>query len=156
MNAYFRSILLTVAISHFLLLLTGELGGEHTKQFLRYLYGLILLLTIFAPLHTGIQGISTIVDTIHSIFTTEESFDTDPVDAVTDSTYRYVADSWITYIAENYAMNPEDIRITIYTDEDDAMEHVEIGLRNCYYAHRQTIAENLQEMTELPITVQGW
>lgn len=156
MNTYFRSILLTVAISHLLLILTEELGGEHSKRFLRYLYGLILLLTLFAPLHTCKQDIVDMVDTIRSIFSTEGYFDTELTDAVTDSTYHYVAERWIAYIAENYTLDEEDIRITIYTEEDDSIQQVEIGLKNCYYAYRQTIAEELQEMTELPITVKGW
>lgn len=156
MNTYFRSILLTVAISHLLLILIGELGGEHSKRFLRYLYGLILLLTLFMPLHTCKQDISEMMDDMRSLFTTKESSNTSLTDAVTGSTYRYVAESWITYIAENYAMDKADIRITIYTDEDDRITQVEIGLRNCYYAHRQAMAKELQEMTEFPITVTGW
>lgn len=155
MNTYFRSIVLTMALGHILLLLTGELGGEHSKRFLRYLYGLILLLTIFAPLRTCVEDITKMVDDLHTIFATEAAGIQSQNDATTESTYTYAAKRIAVYVSEQYAIPQSDIYVTIYTDENDNVQQVEIGVRNCDYALRQTIARELQEKAEIPITVNG-
>lgn len=156
MNIYFRSIVLTVAISHLFLLLTGELGGEHSRRFLRYLYGLILLLTLFAPLRNCILHFTELADTLHALMAAEEAVKQDPEEAVADSTYRYAAERIAAYLTEAYKIPTEDIRITIRTDDVHAIEQIEIALRNCYYARRQSIAEKVQEGTDIPILVKGW
>lgn len=156
MNTYFRSIVLTVAIGHLLLMLIGELGGEHSKRTLHYLYGVILLLTLFAPIRTFVKDISEMVDDIRTIFTMEGSFEQSQNEAVTDSVHTYVAARFVDYISEQYEIPKEDICITIHTDEEDGIQQIEIGLRNCYYALRRTIAEELQGKADIPITVKGW
>lgn len=155
MNTYFRSIVLTMALGHIFLLLTGELGGEHAKRFLRYLYGLILLLTIFAPLRTCVQDISEMVDDLRTMLTTEGTEIQNQNAATATSTYTYVAKRIAAYVTEQYAIPQENICVTIYTDENGAMQQVEIGVRNCYDALQQTIAEELQGKTEIPIIVNG-
>lgn len=156
MNTYFRSIVLTVAVSHLLLLLTGELGGEHSRRFLRYLYGMILLLTLFAPLRSCITHFAELTDMLHGLIEAEESIEQDPEEVVASSTYRYAAERMAAYLTEEYNIPAEDIRITIKTDAVHAIEQIEIALRNCYYARRQSIAEAVQEGTDIPILVKGW
>lgn len=155
MNTYFRSIVLTMALGHILLLLIGELGGEHSKRFLRYLYGLILLLTIFAPLRTCVEDISQMVDDLRTIFATEGTDIQSQNDATTESTYTYAAKRIAVYVSEQYGIPQTDICVIIHTDENDGVQQVEIGVRNCSYAMWQTIAQELQEKTEIPITVNG-
>lgn len=156
MNTYFRSIVITVAISHLLLLLTGELGGEHSRRVLRYLYGLILLLTLVAPIYTCVQNVSELIDHVCSLLSSEEALVLEPEKAAIDSTYQYVAERIASTIAETYEIDREDIRITIQTTDDNTIQQIEIGIHNCYYALRQDIEEALQKTTDIPLIVKGW
>ncbi len=156
MNTYLRSILLTVAGCHLLLLITAELGGEHTRKILRFLCGIILLLTIFAPLQGFTESLHQALERISSVSTEENISAEDPTTAISESTYAYIAESWMTYLTEEYGIAREDIRVIFHTDAENILTHAEIALQNCYYTFRQTIESDMNTRTDIPITVKGW
>ena len=76
--------------------------------------------------------------------------------AVSQSTYAYIAEQWISYLADEYTIPREEIRIVFQTDDNHVLTHAEIALKNCYYAQRQAIEADIRSQTELPLTVKGW
>lgn len=157
MNAYFRSILVTTAGCHLVLLAVKELGGESSEKVLRFLCGILLLLTMFAPLQSLTETIYNFVASLETISETETSPTTeDPQTFAAQSAYAYIADSWMKYLSDCYTIPREDIRLTFHTDSENTLVQAEVALRNCYYARRQTIEEDLQKQTDIPITVKGW
>lgn len=156
MNTYLRSVLLTVAGCHLLLLITTELGGEHTRRILRFLCGIILLLTIFAPLQGFTESLQQALERIYPVSSEENISAEDHTAAISESAYAYIADSWMTYLTEKYDIFREDIRVIFHTDAENILTHAEIALQNCYYALRQTIETDMNTQTDIPITVKGW
>ena len=157
MNTYFRSILLTVAGCHLLLLVTAELGGEQLKKHLRFLCGIVLLITIFSPLQGFLETLHQSLDTRQMSSADENTLPADtPASAAVESTCSYIAEQWMVYLTEQYDISRETIRVILYTDDAETLTHGEIHLQNCYYALRETIEKDMNTQTDIPISVKGW
>lgn len=156
MNEYVQSILLAVAGCHLLLFVITELGGTNSRKILRFLCGIILLLTIFSPLQNCTEALQEALHTFQPPPPTELLPEEEQVSAVSQSTYAYIAEQWISYLADEYTIPREEIRIVFHTDDNHVLTYAEIALKNCYYAQRQAIEADIRSQTELPLTVKGW
>jgi len=155
MNGYVQSILLTVAGCHLLLLVITELGGTGSRKILRFLCGIVLLLTIFSPLQNCAETLQEALGSLKN-FQSDTLTEEEQISAVSQSTYAYIAEQWIAYLADKYAIPREEIRIVFHTDSNHLLTHAEIALKNCYYAQRQAIETDMNSQTDLPLTVKGW
>ena len=155
MNGYVQSILLTVAGCHLLLLVITELGGNSSRKILRFLCGIVLLLTIFSPLQNCAETLQEALGSLKN-FPSDTLTEEEQISAVSQSTYAYIAEQWIAYLEDEYAIPREEIRIVFHTDSNHLLTHAEIALKNCYYAQRQAIETDMNSQTDLPLTVKGW
>lgn len=156
MNRYLRSILLTVTGCHLLLFVTTEFGGTGSRKIIRFLCGIVLLLTIFSPLQKSASALQQALQNIKTVSMDDSLQEGDQAYAIAESTYSYIAEKWIAYLTEKYAVPRDEIRIVFHTDINHVLTHAEIALKNCYYSHRIAIEKDLSTQTDLPITVKGW
>ena len=156
MKEYVCSILLTVSGCHLLLRIITEIGGTNSRKMLRFLCGLVLLLTIFHPLQNCAETLQQALGSFSSLYADAAPLEDEQTNAVSASTYGYIAEKWISYMADEYAIPREEIRIIFHTDAGHMLTHAEIALKNCYYAQRQNIENDMNTQTEFPITVKGW
>lgn len=156
MKEYVSSILLTVSGCHLILLIITEVGGTNSRKMLRFLCGLILLFTIFNPLQNCAEALQQALGSFSSMHTDIPLQDDEQTKAVSESTYAYIAERWISYMADEYNIPREEIRIIFHTDTNHVLTHAEIALKNCYYTQRQEIENAMNTQTEFPITVKGW
>ena len=156
MKEYVCSTLLTVSGCHLLLLIITEIGGTNSRKMLRFLCGLILLLTIFHPLQNCAEALLQALGSFSSLYADESLQEDNQTNAVSASTYAYIAERWISYIEDEYSVPREEIRIIFHTDSNHMLTHAEIALKNCYYTQRQNIEDDMNTQMEFPITVKGW
>jgi len=159
MNSYLCSVILTTAGCHLVLLAAGEFGSENNRKNLRFLCGIIVLLTLFSPvrelahtMHTVLESVS---EEMESMEKQENVTDTARYAVAAEYAYEYVAEQWITYIAENYPVQREQISIRIHTSEQEKIETAEIILHDCPYAIRNKLEKQLTSLMDFPIVVKG-
>ena len=157
MNTYLQSIIITTAGCHLVLMTAAELGSENARKNLRFLCGLIVLLTLFSPLHGFLENLNNALDTL--LTAPQESVDSSLEDArsaaATESAYAYVAEKWITYLTENYDINREQIQILIHTSDREQIESVDIILSRCPYAIRRKAEKDLSALMDFPVVIKG-
>ena len=156
MKEYVCSILLTVSGCHLLLLIVTEIGGTGSRKMLRFLCGLILLITIFSPLQNCAEALQQALGSLSDMSADVPLPEEKQSDAVSESTYAYIAERWISYMTDEYNIPCEEIRIIFHTDSNHILTHAEIALKNCYYTQRQDIENDMNAQTDFPITVKGW
>ncbi|MBR4959926.1 MAG: hypothetical protein IKY52_03415 [Clostridia bacterium] len=157
MSSYIQSILITMALSHLLLVLASELWGEHTQKLLRMLCGTVMLLTIFSPVKDVSAALG---NTITKFLTETEITETKEnlsmrTDAVWEASCSYIAEEWLEYLTERYSVDRSQIRLVFQTDENMRILSAEIILRDCPYALRRKIEQEMRLQTDIPITAKG-
>ncbi len=157
MNIYLQAILITMAICQYILVITGELTGKQTHRNLRFLCGLVMLLTLLSPVLELKENISTAISNIIQSTETEQIEDTIDVrnEAVMDAVFAYTAEEWFQYIIQQYHVNRSQIRLQFSADEKNNIISAEITLRECPYVLRTKMEKELSEIWDFPVTVKG-
>ena len=157
MNGYVKTLIIMTVLCQIVLMLSSEILGDHTKRAIRFLCGIIMLLTLFQPLNGITKSLSVYLDNCPEKVLDENDIgeDLSQTQVVAQSLYSYIAESWMMYITENYSVAPEQIRIILTTDENSDLISAEIILKNCPYTIRKSIEEDLNTDAQIPIRIKG-
>ena len=157
MNGYVKTLIIMTVLCQIVLMLSSEILGDHTKRAIRFLCGAIMLITLFQPLNGIINSLSVFLDNYPEKVLDKNHINEDisQTQAVVQSLYSYIAESWMKYINDNYYVAPEQVRIILTTDENSDLISAEIILKNCPYTIRKSIEEDLNAESEIPIRIKG-
>ncbi len=167
MSGYLRGLLVTVVICNLILYLVPDWNGDGCKKVIRYLCGIIVLLTMITPFFKSCNDNADgeIVDAVQDFFTPSSSLPDNQENAGTQvqSAMRETAYSVLTYLSSTYSIPKESISLTILTnsekdgEEEEGIEITEIHLYiyNCSPSNREAIQRELSDIMKVPVFVFG-
>lgn len=136
-------------------------SADGIKKYLKYLFGLIMLITLITPVLNSCQKTEEIQSEIMSFFKQNDDAEQDQSDrirsAVIEGTVKETAYAVITYIHQQYGIEHEHISVSVITNEEaePVIEELQIYLYNCSIADREKIRRDIESMTDRPVFVFG-
>ncbi len=125
------------------------------QKVLRFLCGLVLLLTMFSPLIDMIDTWEVRIPEILQEAENSASLESQQEEAAFSGAYGYIANTWMQLLAEECAIAPEKITVTFYTNDRGELTGAEVLLSCCPYVKRRQAEEILAKRMQIPVTVKG-
>lgn len=161
MSGYVRGLILTVVICNLTLLLVPSLHGDAMKKYVKYLCGLVVLLTLIAPVLRGEETVKAVTEQVRQFFavreTTEgEEYGEKAREAILSGSVRETAYAVMAYLEQRYGIDPDTLSVTVVTEEEGEGTVAELRV---YLATggrgelREEIREDLASMTRVPVYV---
>ncbi len=151
MSGYVKGLLVTVVACRLVLLLAPNFFAE-MKAYMKYLCGLVILLTVIMPFVNGCDLQEGAKEEILAFFTPaeyKEDEKTTVEEAVIEGTVRETAYAIMTYLSETYNIPADSITVTVVTEEEEtsAICEIQIYLYNVSLSDRGSIRREIEEMT---------
>jgi len=133
------------------------LAPDHSndlKKYLKYLCGLIMLITLITPVLNSCDKVETVTDNIRSFLTLHgrdgEGQTVERENVVIQGAVQETAYAVMTYLQSEYGISAERISVSVVTNEDTAadptIEELQIYIYNCSAADRVEISRNIEKM----------
>lgn len=161
MNIYIKSIITTNIICGLVMFLSPR--TESMKKYLKYICGLVTLLTLLLPLIGFIQNTEGLIGNVksffeHSIISNSEK-DIKREDALVIGSIQETAYTIMTYISSTYRVPSQNISVCVITNDSNKKENVivdiHIYLTNISPLVREQIQRELQNMMDVSVYVFG-
>lgn len=143
MRGYINTLIITMIVSQLSILLSPN--RSYAKQYIKFLCCLSVALCLISPVKDIIVNGKEYITEIKEIFSVEDDM------IISDTRYSSVAAFLIDYIADNYDINEDNIRIICITNEDDTeLMQIQIYLKNTDRVKGSKVEEFLQKELLIP------
>lgn len=134
MKSYINRLIITMLICQIATILSPENG----KKYIRFVCGLIVILTLIIPVIRLKDDFSGIKESVAELIGGSER--------VTYSDgYEAAASMIFAYLGEKYSINEDDMRITFVTGDNGELSEIQFFIKNCPYAAKEDIKQVTQE-----------
>ncbi len=151
MGAYIKCLISTTAICSLVLHLAPEFVGE-TKKYLRWVCGLIMLITMITPVMKSCENTENIKENVLSFFSAAKNGQQNQteqiMEAVVDGTVRETAYAIITYLQSEHNIPQNRISVSVITKEGETpeIEQLHLYISECSAAEREKIRMEIEAM----------
>ncbi len=146
MREYLNTLIVTVIVSQLAVRLAP--GKNSARKYVLFVCGVVVMLCLMRPLIVGIERVGELIDGIRT-FSAEEYHE----ETVNDK-YFDTAAVIMSYIADEYGISPEKIKMTVITDEaDSCATEIHIYLTDCTADKQSKIEAELSRELTVPVYV---
>lgn len=129
MRSYINRLIVTMVICQIAAVVSPESG----KKYIRFVCGLVVLLTLISPVIRLRDDLSGIKESVLELIGGGEVTYSDGYEAAANMIFAYVS--------EKYSIGADDMRITFVTGGDGALCEIQIFVKNCPYAAKEEIKQ---------------